>query len=141
MPESFEWLIDAHRCDPQALADLSKMQSVCDRAVRELGLHVVGEPRWHQFPPPGGVTGLYLLSESHLSCHTFPEHGLATFNLYCCRLLDQWPWEQRLADMIAARQVVARAVVRGAAPDGRAVRSAADRFVLPSAAGPRRRRS
>ena len=34
---------------------------------------------------PFGVTLLYMLSESHLSIHTFPEKGYAAFDLYTCR--------------------------------------------------------
>ena len=61
---------------------------VFDRVVRELGLSAAGEPVWRVFPGEGGVTGLLLLTESHLACHTFPERGFAAFNLYCCRPRD-----------------------------------------------------
>jgi len=37
------------------------------------------------------VTGLLLLTESHLACDTFPERGFASFNLYCCRPLRGVP--------------------------------------------------
>jgi S-adenosylmethionine decarboxylase len=68
---------------------------------------------WHQFPQPGGVTGLYLLSESHLACHTFPETRLATFNLYCCRARPPFEWEARLQAMLGATRVTVRTAVRG----------------------------
>ena len=110
-----EWIVDALGCSPDRLADLAAMRLVCDSVVRELGLHVVGAPLWHRFPAPGGVTGLYLLSESHLACHTFPEHGLATFNLYCCRPRPEWPWEMRLAELLGAERVELRCVSRGEA--------------------------
>lgn len=34
---------------------------------------------------PQGFTILYLLSESHLSIHTFPEKSFLSFDLYTCR--------------------------------------------------------
>ena len=80
-----EWAIDARGCDPQRLRDPVLLRSLCNSVIDDLGLNVVGDPQCHQFPEPGGVTALYLLSESHLACHTYPEHQLATFNLYCCR--------------------------------------------------------
>jgi S-adenosylmethionine decarboxylase len=113
MLAGMEWIIDAHACRRSQIAAIEPVRAVCERLVIELGLRVVGEPHWHQFPPPGGVTGLYLLTESHLACHTFPEWGLATFNLYCCNPRPDWPWEVRLADLLGAEQVTIRQVARG----------------------------
>jgi S-adenosylmethionine decarboxylase len=108
-----EWLIDAKGCSPALLSDLSVLQEVCRQIVRDQNLHVVGEPVWHQFGGPGGVTGMLLLSESHLTCHTYPEHALATFNLYCCRRRAPWPWQARMRSLLGAEQVVVQSVVRG----------------------------
>ena len=35
---------------------------------------------------PYGVTLLYLLSESHLSCHTFVDEGILSMDLFTCNL-------------------------------------------------------
>jgi len=108
-----EWLIDAEGCSAGILRDLNAIRELCDRVVADLALRVVGEPQWHKFPGEGGVTGLYLLSESHLACHTYPETGTATFNLYCCCSRPDWPWQQKLADSLQASRVNVRVVVRG----------------------------
>jgi S-adenosylmethionine decarboxylase len=107
-----EWLIEARGCDAARLRELAGLRELCARAVRELELRVVGEPQWHQFGGEAGVTGLYLLAESHLACHTFPEHGLATFNLYCCRPRPAWPWRERLVSALGAREVNVRTFTR-----------------------------
>jgi S-adenosylmethionine decarboxylase len=109
-----EWLIDASGCDPRALGDVERLRAVFARAIRELGLHPLGEGRWHKFPEPGGVTGLVMLTESHLACHTYPEFGTASFNLYCCRERPDWPWAERLGEMLGARGVRVSRVVREA---------------------------
>jgi S-adenosylmethionine decarboxylase len=116
MKTGTEWLIDAGGCEPALLADLGAMRALCDAIVADLRLCSIGEPRWHQFPPPGGVTGLYLLTESHLACHTFPELRAATFNLYCCRPRAAWPWESRLSERLRATRVVVRCLLRGDDP-------------------------
>jgi S-adenosylmethionine decarboxylase len=103
-----EWLIDASGCDAAALADLDRLREVFDRVIRDLNLNVLGEIAWHQFDYPNGVSGLALLSESHLSCHTYPEFRAATFNLYCCRNSTSWPWEVMLKEMLGATDVNVR---------------------------------
>ncbi len=110
-----EFIVDAFECPCSAIDNIDRLRAACDCLVRELGLRVVGSPQWHQFAAPGGVTGMYLLTESHLACHTFPEWGLATFNLYCCRPRADWPWSQRLGELLGARHVVIRRIARGRA--------------------------
>ena len=110
-----EWLIEASGCDAGALRDVERLRGVFARAIRELGLYVVGEQLWHKFPGEGGATGLALLTESHLACHTYPEFGVATFNLYCCRERPEWPWRERLREMLGATEVSVRNVERRAA--------------------------
>ena len=108
-----EWLVDAEGCSGELLRDVDVVRGVCEAVIADLALRVVGEPMWHQFPQPGGVTGLYLLSESHLTCHTFPETGIATFNLYCCRPRPAFAWEARLQALLGASRVIVRTAVRG----------------------------
>ena len=117
-----EWLIDASGCDPAALADINRLQEVFTRIINDLDLHVLGEIAWHKFESPGGVTGLAMLSESHLACHTYPEFRAATFNLYCCRDRASWPWEQMLKEMLGAVEVDVRTFERTALQAGGAAR-------------------
>ena len=112
MPLGTEWVIDASGCSPEKLADIDQLQVVFDRIISDLELHVLGDINWHQFPSPGGITGLALLSESHLTCHTYPEFGAASFNLYCCRNRSAWPWERMLADFLGATEVKIRVFER-----------------------------
>ena len=107
-----EWLIEASGCDEAALADLDRLRAVFNRVIHDLDLNVLGEIQWHQFDHPGGVSGLALLSESHLTCHTYPEFRAATFNLYCCRERASWTWEITLKEMLDATEVKVRVFER-----------------------------
>ena len=114
-----EWLIEAHGCDPSALADLGRLQELFTRLIAELDLHPIDEAAWHAFPGPGGITGMFMLAESHLTCHTFPEHGSICLNLFSCRPRPRWDFETRLREFLGAEEVVVRDVMRDYVPVGR----------------------
>ena len=107
-----EWLIEATGCEPERLRDESLLRDLFDRVVSDLGLKVI-DSVWHTFPGEAGVTGLIALTESHLACHTYPEHGTATFNLYCCRTRPEWDWESNLAAALGATTVAVTKIERG----------------------------
>lgn len=107
-----EWVVEAHGCDRDPLRDVARLQQVFTRIIEEAGLHPIADPVWHKFPGAGGVTGLALLSESHLACHTFPEYQSACFNLFCCRPRPEWDFESRLKEMLGAAAVSVRRIER-----------------------------
>lgn len=111
-----EWLIEATGCDRERLRDESTVRSIFTSVISDLGLRSVGSV-WHKFPGEGGVTGLIALTESHLACHTYPEYGTATFNLYCCRTRPEWDWDTNLKDMIGAANVTVTRIERGEVRD------------------------
>jgi len=113
-----EWLVDALGCHAEALRDLEAVRALLEKVLVRLDLRVVGEGVWHKFDGEGGVTGLYLLTESHLSVHTYPEHGAATFNLYCCRPRPDFPWQSELAQALGAARVTVRVIDRGRSDGG-----------------------
>jgi S-adenosylmethionine decarboxylase len=108
-----EWLVDAFGCDPVRLRDARGLVEFGDRVVAMLGLNVIGSPLVHSFGGPGGVTGLYLLSESHFAWHTYPETELATYNLYCCRACHPLDWTALLKEAVGAREVKVTHLGRG----------------------------
>ncbi len=112
-----EWLVDAYGCRAESLRDLARMRRVLEEVLVRLELCVVGEGLWHTFGGAGGVTGIYLLTESHLAVHTYPEHALATLNLYCCRKRADFPWHDALQGALGAVRVDVRVFDRGAAID------------------------
>ncbi|HUP63560.1 MAG TPA: S-adenosylmethionine decarboxylase [Thermoanaerobaculia bacterium] len=107
-----EWLVEATGCQADALRDVERLRALFARVIDELALRPLHEPAWHVFPGEAGVTGFVMLTESHLACHTYPEHGVATVNLYCCRARPEWPWTERLAELLGASEVRVRVVER-----------------------------
>ena len=109
-----EWLVDCSGCRPAALRDVARLKALFAELVATLELTVVGEPQWHAFPGEGGVTGLTLLSESHLAIHTFPEHGFAALSVYSCRERSQPDFYRLLARHLEPARVDIRTLERTA---------------------------
>ena len=107
-----EWLIEATGCDAEKLRGEDGLRAVFDAIISDLGLKAI-DSIWYKFPGEGGVTGLVALTESHLACHTYPEHRTATFNLYCCRTRPEWDWEARLKSALGAAAVSVMKIERG----------------------------
>ena len=108
-----EWLVEAKLCDENILRDEAVLRRVFASIIGDLGLKTLGKAIWHTFPGEGGVTGLVALTESHLACHTYPEHKIATFNLYCCKSRPEWNWEANLCEMLGAEEVTVTKIERG----------------------------
>jgi S-adenosylmethionine decarboxylase len=65
----------------------SSIVKILDMIVDKFDLNVVAKAI-HQFQP-FGVTGVYVLSESHLSIHTFVEEKKVSMDLYTCNSFNR----------------------------------------------------
>ena len=79
-------LVEYLGCPPQLLDDAVALEAALRGAAQTIGAQVV-TAAFHRFSPHG-VTGMLLLEESHLSVHTWPEHGYAAVDLYTCGASD-----------------------------------------------------
>ena len=112
-----EWLVDVSGADAECLRSQAALAALFEELVVTLGLHVLGQPQWHVFPGPAGITGLALLAESHLAVHTFPEHGFAALNVYCCRTRPRPDFAQLVQRHLGAgARVAVRELARGVTP-------------------------
>jgi S-adenosylmethionine decarboxylase len=65
------------------LESMESMQFLFDRICQTYKFEILGKMQ-HQFTPQG-ISLIYMLSESHLSIHTFPERRYAAVDIYTCR--------------------------------------------------------
>jgi len=64
------------------IATVRRMRPAVERVVRESGLNAISSS-YHQFEP-FGVTCVYLLTESHLAIHTWPEVNYMAVDIFSC---------------------------------------------------------
>lgn len=81
-PIGMHVILDLYECDPQILDDIEKVEEILTRAA-ELANATIIDKRFHKFSPQG-VSGVVVVSESHISIHTWPEHGYASVDVYTC---------------------------------------------------------
>jgi S-adenosylmethionine decarboxylase len=75
-------LVEMHDCNRDSLNDLDLIREVMLKAAIDCGAEVLGES-FHRFSPQG-VSGVVVIAESHISIHTWPEHGFAAADVFTC---------------------------------------------------------
>lgn len=90
------FLASYYGCDKEILNDKEVLSKLMAMAVYASGATIIGECAY-QFDPHG-ITILYLLSESHASIHTYPEHGACFVDIFTCGLTcDPLKFDEKLS--------------------------------------------
>ncbi|WP_077357827.1 adenosylmethionine decarboxylase [Virgibacillus halodenitrificans] len=69
-------------CNIEKLNDMGLIERIFVNAALKAGAEI-REVAFHKFAPHG-VSGVVIISESHLTIHSFPEHGYASIDVYTC---------------------------------------------------------
>ncbi len=77
-------VLELYECDASKLDDELYVRNAISNAAKISGATILNLMS-HQFQPYG-VTGLVLLSESHISIHTWPERRYAAVDVFTCGL-------------------------------------------------------
>ncbi|NLY43354.1 MAG: S-adenosylmethionine decarboxylase proenzyme [Clostridiaceae bacterium] len=75
-------IMELWECNSEFLDNRELVERVMVEAALEAGAEV-REVAFHKFAPQG-VSGVVIISESHLAIHTFPEHGYASIDVFTC---------------------------------------------------------
>ncbi len=75
-------LADLYGVDFDKIDHVEDVKELLENAVKYANLSKLSS-HFHQFYPHG-ATGIILLEESHISIHTWPEHGYAAIDVYTC---------------------------------------------------------
>lgn len=76
------YIVEASGCDPEIISSVSMVEDILVKAAELAGVQI-WSISFHRFQPHG-VSGVVVISESHLSVHTWPEVGYVALDIYTC---------------------------------------------------------
>ncbi|SMB98174.1 adenosylmethionine decarboxylase proenzyme [Thermanaeromonas toyohensis ToBE] len=105
-------LAEIYGCSFELLNDIKKVEEIMVNAALAAGAEI-REVCFHKFSPQG-VSGVVVISESHLAIHTWPELGYAAVDVFTCgERVNPWEACKYLTDKFQAEEVHATEIQRG----------------------------
>jgi S-adenosylmethionine decarboxylase len=101
-------------CDFEKLNDVVQIEQIFVGAALKSGAEI-REVAFHKFAPQG-VSGVVIISESHLTIHSFPEHGYASIDVYTCGDLNPNIAADYIAEALGAETRENIEIPRGMGP-------------------------
>lgn len=75
-------LADFYNCESEILDNTEKLIDLIKQGIATSELTYM-EYTVHKFDPIG-ITALFIISESHIGIHTYPEHAFVSIDIYTC---------------------------------------------------------
>jgi S-adenosylmethionine decarboxylase proenzyme len=109
-------LVEFYDCDRDVLNQADTIRNVLLEGVRRSGATIVSD-EFHTFSPHG-VSGVIVIAESHVTIHTWPEHGYAAVDIFTCgETIDPWVIQKYLEKHFLASNVSSMELKRGLFPE------------------------
>ncbi len=110
-------LVEYHGCNRATLNDLRAVETLMRIAAEAAGATIVASV----FQPfsPQGVSGVVVIEESHLSVHTWPEHGYASVDFFTCGAGTPERAHEAIREGLEATRAEVMVVERGLYPGQR----------------------
>lgn len=81
-------LVNVKCRNQELLTSTQALSEWIPRMVKHIKMNIIAGPFCIQYPDPGGITGVAMLAESHISVHTYPEVGMAYVDIFSCAKFD-----------------------------------------------------
>jgi len=105
-------LIELWSCNRQKIDNLDYLEKIMSQAAQIAGATVL-KTAFQDFNPQG-VSGVVVIAESHLTIHTWPEHGYAAVDIFTCGVtVDPWKATGFLRQELEAENMHVRDFQRG----------------------------
>lgn len=110
-------LLDVYQTNGNWLQDAVAIEELLRQAAQAAQAHILTS-HFHTFGGSGGVTGVLLLAESHISIHTWPEHHYAAIDIFMCGQLLTEAAVAKLQKLLPDAQMQIRWLSREYLPKG-----------------------
>jgi S-adenosylmethionine decarboxylase len=108
-------LIELYQCDSRVISDVRKIEEIMVNAAKAAKAHLV-DVVFHNFNP-NGVSGVVVISESHLTIHTWPEFNFASIDIFTCgATINPWKAYDYISRQFKAKTYTAMELKRGMLP-------------------------
>lgn len=105
-------LAEIYECDRNILNNINQIEKILVDSALKAGAEV-REVAFHRFSPQG-VSGVVIISESHITVHTWPEIGYAAVDIFTCgEKINPWDACNYLSQKLGTVNMTATEVKRG----------------------------
>lgn len=111
-PLGIQLLAEIWECNSEKLNDINSVKEMMTRAAEKAEAEI-REVVFHRFEPQG-VSGVVVISESHLTIHTWPELNYAAVDIFTCgETVDPWVALESITQDLNAEEAHVIEISRG----------------------------
>ena len=111
--------LDIYGCNPEKLSDDKFIYNLLDELPELIGMHKISKPNVTFFSgnpnsfDKGGVSAFVLITESHITIHTFIADGFASVDIFSCNQFDVDKATRHLMEKLEGNKVERNFIERG----------------------------
>ncbi|VVC02658.1 S-adenosylmethionine decarboxylase proenzyme [Candidatus Burarchaeum australiense] len=114
-------MLDLYKCDRQKLVDVSLAHHVLDELPNILGMNKIMPPYVVPYGgsknpdsfDKGGISGIVIIAESHISLHSFVEQEYISIDIFSCKQFDSEVATRYLVEAFGAKKIEKTLLMRG----------------------------
>ncbi len=110
-------MVDCYGCNKEKLSDIDLIFNALDTMPEQIGMTKIMPPYVFKYqgavPEDWGVSGVVLITESHITIHTFPDKLHAFIDIFSCKDFDTAPATAFVIDLFEAANYDVQLSTRG----------------------------
>jgi len=117
-PYGLHLTLDCYKCDEEVLNDEETLSEFLDSLPEKINMNKICEPKIVKCgavseKDSGGLSGFVMISESHISMHTYPKRRFMTMDVYSCNKFDIEKVKELVSKIFAVGIFEENVIIRG----------------------------